>query len=108
MIAKSRAKVILGAAIYIAIFNVAYVAVLSKTYGYYGFKYVPVSWELVALEVAYALVPAVVGPISLRRTSQMFYWVLYVIVFVPSLFVPLFSPLQPLRHVLELSTILTL
>ena len=63
----------------------------SKVWGYFGYQIhlrepslVPLAWVLALLPVAWM-------PLHLRRPSQFLYWTLYILVYVPSQFVPAFA-----------------
>lgn len=71
-----------GAIAYIAVFQWVYAAILTQHYAYEGFKYrhdsavISTTWLL-------ALVPSLWMPVSLKRPSQLAYWVFYLVVVVP-------------------------
>src|SRR6185312_16525022 len=84
---KRRAWLLAGVFAYIAAYQLLYITWLSKVYSYYGFEYIVTSYVLVILSWILSLLPAVWSPISLERPSQIIYWVLYFVVFVPSMFI---------------------
>jgi hypothetical protein len=88
-----RTALIVGVLGFVGLFQLSYLQWLVPFFGYYGFEncnppgqYLLLAWMLSAL-------PALWMPIRLLRPSQLIYWVLYLTVFVPSMFVPLYMGL---------------
>src|SRR5271166_4786835 len=82
-------------ALYIECFQWVYAQYLFPTFGYLGFQFYPPSSGYLALAWALSLMPALWIPVELTRPSQLAYWVLYISVFIPSMFVPLYAEMEP-------------
>ncbi len=80
----------MGAVAYVALFNWAYATAMSP-WRYIGYTYNPPPPAFVIFSWLVAILPALWMPISLRRPSQVGYWLLYVVVFVPSCMVPFYT-----------------
>ena len=92
----------LGIVTFVGSFQQVYLKWLYPFFGYYGFEnsypkvgYLVLAWGL-------SVVPAVWMPIRLKRPSQLIYWLLYLTVFIPSMFVPLYVGLQDATEVATL------
>ena len=99
---KQRAWLVLGIVTFAGGFQQVYLKWLYPVFGYYGFAnsdpkvvYLWLAWGL-------SVVPALWMPIKLTRPSQLIYWVLYLTVFIPSMFVPLYVGLQDVTEVVGL------
>lgn len=90
-----KALLILGIAAFIGLFQWVYISWLSPTWGYFGFGYTPPDVIYIVLANLLSIIPSIWMPVALSRPSQLIYWVLYVVVFIPSMFVPLYTALQP-------------
>lgn len=88
--ARPRILVVLGAAVYFALFNWAYATAMSP-WRYIGYTYNPPQPGFVVFSWIVAIIPSLWMPTSLRRPSQVGYWLLYVVVFVPSALVPFYT-----------------
>lgn len=85
---------ILGALTYVACFDFAYRVYLAPVYEYIGAAYNPPPLNYLLLAWILSVLPSVWMPIALTRASQLAYWVLYLMVIVPSIFVPLYVRLN--------------
>src|ERR1700691_4553321 len=94
--------------LYIACFQWVYVQYLFPTFGYLGFEFYPPSPGYLALAWVLSLFPALWMPVELTRPSQLAYWVLYISVFIPSMFVPLYAQMEPAGEVAVLMLVLFL
>ena len=79
---------------YVACFQRMYVHYLYPEFGYYGFDYNPPGTSYLLLAWVLSVLPSLWMPIRLTRPSQLAYWVLYITVIIPSMFVPLFAGLD--------------
>jgi hypothetical protein len=79
---------------YVACFQWMYVNWLYPEFGYFGFDYNPPGTGFALLAWTLSLLPALWMPINLKRPSQVAYWILYIMVFIPSMFVPLYAGLS--------------
>src|SRR5215470_10328942 len=89
-----RVLLISGVAAYVALFQWMYKYYLYPTWDYYGFHYNPPAASYLALGWILSITPSFWIPVELRRPSQLAYWVLYITVFIPSMFVPLYQGLD--------------
>src|ERR1700675_1596969 len=80
--------------LYCASFNWSYVQWISPTWGYMGLTYKSPNQALLVLGYIMAAVQCAFSPLTIRRTSQVIYWILYFNVYIPGLFVPLFVQLD--------------
>ena len=96
----------LGVTVFVALYQWAYIHFVAETYHSYGFDYQPVSDFYVALAWLFAILPSLWMPIKLTRASQLGYWVLYLTVAIPSMFVPLFTGLNRPDEVVPLMAVL--
>jgi hypothetical protein len=79
--------------IFLFCFQREYVAWLYPTFEYYGFDYYPPQMIYLVLAWTLSLIPTLWMPLDLRRPSQLAYWFIYLIVYLPSMFIPLFTGL---------------
>src|ERR1700685_768744 len=92
---SQRLLLVGGMAAYVACFQWMYINYLDPTWAYFGFDYYPVSTKYVVLAWFLSLLPSLWMPIHLTRPSHLAYWVLYITVVVPSMFVPLYVGINP-------------
>jgi len=88
---------------YIECFQWMYKDYLYPTWAYYGFDYNPPSMKYQLLAWTLAAMPALWMPLKLTRPSQLAYWVLYITVIIPSMFVPMFAGMNSSSEVALLS-----
>lgn len=100
--AKRRAWLVLGIVTFVGCFQQVYLKWLYPVFGYFGYEnsYPKAGYLLLAWGLSVA--PAAWMPIKLNRPSQLIYWVLYLTVFIPSMFVPLYVGLQDAPEVASL------
>jgi len=84
---------------YVACFQWMYVNYLYPFWDYFGFDYNPPGTSYLVLAWLLSVVPGLWMPLQLRRPSQFVYWVLYISVFIPSMFVPLYAGLNAPKDV---------
>lgn len=87
----ARLGIFAGVGIYCLLFHRAYVSDISPLYGYMGMVYNPPPGAVRVLPWALALLPALWMPAAVRRPSHLFAWVIFVTVYLPSLFVPFYA-----------------
>jgi hypothetical protein len=103
-----RALVFLTIGLYIALFQWVYVQYLFPTFDYLGFGFNSPSPRYLLLAWVLALSPCLWMPLRLTRPSQLAYWVLYMSVFVPSMFVPLYAEMEPDSEIAVLMLVFSL
>src|SRR5437899_522398 len=103
---QQRKLLVFGIAGYVALFQWMYEYYLYPMWDYFGFHYYPPPAIYVVLAWILTVTPSLWMPMKLTRPSQLAYWVLYVTVFIPSMFVPFYvglnSPGEISRLVLAL------
>src|SRR5690348_14780844 len=103
-----RIILLITAVCFIALYQWIYINFLSVNFDSYGFEYyksaapyLPLSWIL-------SLLPTLWMPIRLTRPSQLLCWMIYLTVYVPSMFIPLLASLDPPADTCRLMLILFL
>jgi len=91
---RQRMLLVFGVSVYVALFQWMYEYYLYPTWDYFGFHFEPPRWPYLALASVLGVTPSLWMPIKLTRPSQLAYWVLYITVFIPSMFVPLYAGLD--------------
>lgn len=86
-----RLFLITGDLLYVLFLNWAYIAVIVPRYEYMGFVANSVQPSYVFFAWLIAVVPSLWMPVRLQRPSQVIYWLLYVLVFVPAILIPLYT-----------------
>jgi hypothetical protein len=104
----NRGPILGGVFAYIVIFNWVYVSYLFPVYGYYGFALNAPDAVTLGLVSLLSLAPALWMPRRIRRPSQLIYWIIYTLVYVPSMFVPAYVQLQSPDRIRALAVILFL
>jgi O-antigen polymerase len=92
---KSRMLLVLGILAYVGCFQWMYVHYLYPMFDYFGYDYNPPGTGYLALAWVLSVFPSVWMPLELKRPSQLAYWILYITVLIPSMFVPLYAALNP-------------
>lgn len=87
---RSRASMVLTCTSYVATFVLAYKWVIVPVWGYEGFQYRAAPARAAGAWVLAAL-PSLWVPITLKRPSQVMYWMLYLLVLVPACIVPIYA-----------------
>src|SRR3712207_2749680 len=98
--AQRRALLAVGCLLYICGLHLAYVLVLSPLYRAVNFVYDPPGPATLVIVWCFALLPCLWLPVLLRRASQVVYWLLYLMAFVPSSVVPLYSLNLPIEKLM--------
>ncbi len=80
--------------IYCASFNWSYVKWISPTWAYLGLTYKSPDSSLVICGYVLVAVLSAFSPLRIKRPSQVSYWLIFVTVYVPGLFVPIFVQLD--------------
>src|SRR5215471_15125096 len=99
---RDRSLVILAVVIFVTLYQWVYISWLSPVWGYMGFAYNVPSIGSLSLGCALAILPSLWMPLVIIRPSQLIYWLIFVTVYVPSLFVPIFAALVPEWEVVQL------
>jgi hypothetical protein len=91
---RQRLMLVLGILAFVALFQWGYINWLSQVFGYFGFDYYSPPAKYVVLAWIFSASPSLWMPLTITRPSQLAYWVLYLTVFIPSMFIPLFVKLN--------------
>jgi hypothetical protein len=86
-----RSLVMAGGATYIVLLHLVYVHLIAPVYGYMGYTYESPGFSILVISGLLAALPLLGIPVAIRRPSQVVYWVLYLIVYVPSMMIPLYT-----------------
>ena len=91
-----RQRVLLISAVfgYVALYQWMYENYLYPNWDYAGFHYYPPPEVYLLLSWTLSVTPSFWMPVELTRPSQLTYWVLYITVFIPSMFIPLYAGLD--------------
>lgn len=89
-LAHSRTGVVLGCALYVAVFRIVYQLVIVPTWGYEGFRSRAMLIRAISAG-GLAVLPGLWLPVRLARPSQVLYWVLYLLVVVPTCLVAMWG-----------------
>ena len=90
----NRIYVVGGIILYIKLYNYLYIHWLAPTFSYAGMTYHPPALSMLVLAWVLAVLPSLWMPVKVTRTSQIPYWFIYLLVYVPSMFSPLYMALQ--------------
>lgn len=93
--------------LYCTSFQWSYARWISPTWGYMGLTYNTPDPTLLSLAYVLAALLCVLSPLTVRRTSQIIYWILYFTVYIPGLLAPLFLQLDDKLTLLLLEFSLT-
>ncbi len=72
--------------LYVAGFNWSYKAAVATVYAFYGLSYSDTAWPYLLASWVASIVPAIWMPITISRPSQLFFFIQYYIIFIPSCF----------------------
>src|SRR5713226_6086781 len=89
-----RVLLILAVSGYVALYQWMYENYLYPNWDYAGFHYYAPPAIYLALGWLLSATPSLWMPMRLTRPSQLAYWVLYLTVFIPSMFVPFYVGLD--------------
>lgn len=88
----ARAGIVLGTGIYVGLLTGYYIQVVAPAFAYAGYKYhEPLTYAPVVLAAVCALIPGLWMPIAIKRPSEVVYWFVYMLIFVPACVVPFYS-----------------
>ncbi|GEN36006.1 hypothetical protein [Aneurinibacillus danicus] len=88
---KNRIILLFGALIYGALLSWVYIDLVSPYFAYMGYVYYPAFTPLLILGFTAAALPALWMPIAVERPSQVVYWILYVLVYIPASIIPFYT-----------------
>jgi hypothetical protein len=88
---RTRATFAIGCGIYVFACQLFYIHVVAPVYAQFGFPYVPPGFWSWLICSGMALIPTVWMPLVFVRPTQLLYLVIYLLVYIPAAFVPLFA-----------------
>ncbi|NNC74353.1 MAG: hypothetical protein HKN93_02460 [Acidimicrobiia bacterium] len=103
-----RALVAGGVIAYVALFNLTYVHFVGDVFTDQGYGYARPGFGVWAVLLVFSVFPAIWLPTRLGRVSGVAEWILYLVVFVPSMTVPLYAVGAATADQLQLATVLGL
>jgi hypothetical protein len=83
-----------GLVVYVLVYQWIYVNYLNRLFGDADYEYHPPGLGYTILAWTLSLAPGTWMPLTLKRPSQLAYWILYLIVIIPSMFVPFYIGLN--------------
>jgi hypothetical protein len=99
----TKITMVLCVAAYIGMFNWVYHTYVSDIHGYAGFLSEKLGVAELAILPLLALAPSIWMPMRVHRPSAVIYWTFYLMVYVPSMFVPAYVQRQSVAAILTLS-----
>jgi hypothetical protein len=99
---KERTYLILSSLAYIICLHFVYIYYLSTELTNFGFLYQPQAPAYVVLAWILSLAPAFWMPLHLTRSSHLAYWILYIVVLIPSILIPVYVGTMIPRETLTL------
>ena len=93
---KERAAALVSVILYVASYHYSYKYLISPAYSYQGFVYQPLGLYVVLTAYVLSLLPVMFMPLHLRKPSSFVVWMLYLMVYVPSLLTMAFVLGRPL------------
>jgi hypothetical protein len=97
---RKRLFVLCGAIAYVTVLTNVYIERVSPVFAYEGSKYTPPPDGVQPISWLLALLPALWMPTALKRPSQVVYWFLYLVVYVPACLLTIFSLTMAMSSVL--------
>lgn len=88
---RHRAAAVIGVTAYTVLVCWVYVNLLSPVWSYLGYVVYGKPMLYKGFVMALALTPSLWVPLQLRRPSQIIYWFLYLLVYIPAMMVPLYA-----------------
>lgn len=86
-----RTSILFGVACYITLLNLIYIFHISPYFSYLGYVLHPKPSSYLILAWLAGWLPSLWMPAHLNRPSQVVYWLLYVLAYIPSTFIPFLS-----------------
>ncbi len=93
---------------YVGCFQWLYLHYLYPIFEYFGYGYNEPAASQLILAWFLAMLPSLWMPIELTRPSQLIYWILYLTVIIPSMFVPMYAGLNSSAEISVLMVVLCL
>lgn len=87
---------VIGVLFYIACLYIGYIYLISPSYSYYSLINLQPSGSVKAVSIILALIPIIWSESTVNRPSQVVYWLLYILVYIPTMVMPDFVRENPL------------
>ncbi|MCC7003010.1 MAG: hypothetical protein IT357_12710 [Gemmatimonadaceae bacterium] len=94
---RGRLAVLTGVFTYAVSFFAAYQISIVPRYEYFGMGRRDLPSWVIALLIVVSVAPAALAPVRLVRPSQLLYWAMYLLLYVPSIFLAFYSNLPRLE-----------
>ncbi|MBC1435207.1 hypothetical protein HB848_07615 [Listeria rocourtiae] len=91
-----KLALVIGVLIYIACLYIGYIYLISPSYSYYSLINLQPSGSVKAISIILALIPIIWSESTVTRPSQVVYWLLYILVYIPTMVMPDFVRENPL------------
>lgn len=101
-----KIALVIGVLIYISCLKIGYVYFISPTYSYYSFVNLQPTFGVQLISSILSLIPLIWSESRVRRPSQVVYWLLYILVFIPTMIMPDYVRANPLDHILNYKLLL--
>lgn len=88
---KFRSYIFLGAIVYMSVITFSYIYIVAPMFNYLGYRYVAPDFKFIITTGLFAVVPLTWIPLNILRPSQLVYWLLYLLAFVPASIIPVLS-----------------
>jgi hypothetical protein len=96
-----RIQAVLAVASYITVLLLTYATLIAPRFGYVGLEFhspEPISWIWMSALCAF---PVILLPLAIERPSAVVVWWLYLVAYIPSVFIPIIGLQMPPESVLE-------
>lgn len=102
----NRITTISATVLYVVALQVVYVHIIAPRFGYLGYTARTLPIVVVFAASLLAMLPASWLPLRLRRPSQIVYWALYLITYVPTVIVPFYVLRLPVSELMRYAAVL--
>ncbi|MBC6317001.1 hypothetical protein, partial [Listeria grandensis] len=79
---------VIGVLCYIASLYIGYIQLISPNYSYYSLINLQPSGSVKMVSIILALIPIIWSESTVNRPSQVVYWLLYILVYIPTMVMP--------------------
>ncbi|WP_430534782.1 hypothetical protein [Listeria rocourtiae] len=87
---------VIGVLFYIASLYIGYIYLISPSYSYYSLIDLQPTISIKAISIVLALIPIIWSESTVSRPSQVVYWLLYILVYIPTMVMPDFVRENPM------------
>ena len=101
-----RLLIVFFASLYVGVFDWVYLTYLNPVHGYIGFDLSDPGPVVLGITHLLAIMPSFGMPLKVRRPSQVIYWILYLLGYIPSVLAPAYIQRRGLDEIVALSVFL--